>query len=67
MKLNRYRIFNFVLKEFFEVKAGTSLAAVEMSGWPLDECRVKQYSDVGSGGWKNPDDLPWLGSRRRKL
>ena len=65
MKMPIYRIFHTVKRIYNELWAESSLDACALLSWNPDDCWVRQYNEVGSGGWKKPVDHPELGSMSR--
>lgn len=60
-----YRIFHAVKRAYRELWAEGSLEACAEFEWNPDDCWVREFSNVGSGGWKKPVDHPELGSMSR--
>lgn len=61
--MKRYRIMNRITHEWWEGEASSAHEACQKTGWMVGDCWVRQYSNKGSGGWKNPDDAPELGKK----
>jgi len=55
--MKRYRILNRVTGEWAEVYADSAQEACQKARWLIGDCWVRQYSHVGSGGWKTPEEL----------
>jgi len=46
-----YRIFNRVLKKWWEGESNSVQEACKKSNWIIDDCWIREYTE--KGGWKN--------------